>query len=266
MGLFWSMRAANAQDGGAFFPGRLTTVRLTASRDGRLLARARVLRRTELRGVRTRRTSLVTEGFVGRFYQPALDAPAPGILLLGGSGGGLPGGEVPGLLASHGYPTLALAYFGTRGLARDLKEIQLEYFARALEWLGRQPGVDAARLVTYGASRGAEAALLLGSAYPALVRAVVAYAPSSVVNPGLPDGGPAWTLGGRPVPYVDRCQLGDPDPPNCPDAVIRVETTAGPVFLVAGTSDLVWPSAPYADAIRPAAARAQALRRHAARV
>jgi len=140
------------------------------------------------------------------------------------------------LLASRGYPTLELAYFGAPGLPRELERIPLEYFERALQWLATQRSVDASRLIVVGGSRGGEAALLLASRYPELIRGVGAYAPSSVVNPSVDGRSPAWTAGGVPVPHG-------------PDAVIPVERIAGPVFLVAGGMDELWPSEIYVQVI-----------------
>jgi hypothetical protein len=109
MGLFWSMRPPAASPAGeGFVANPVMTIRFTAIRGGRVIARAQVLRRTRLPDVRTRNTSLAAEGFVGRLYDPPSVTSKPAILLLGGSEGGLPAGLRPGLLASHGYPTLAL--------------------------------------------------------------------------------------------------------------------------------------------------------------
>jgi pimeloyl-ACP methyl ester carboxylesterase len=104
------------------------------------------------------------------------------------------------LLAAHGYPSLALAYFKAPGLPQSLNAIRLEYFTNALAVLRAQPGVDPGHVLVMGHSRGGEAALLLGAYFPRLVNAgVVAGVPSSVVNPGLPDTTQSpWTLRGRP--------------------------------------------------------------------
>jgi pimeloyl-ACP methyl ester carboxylesterase len=139
------------------------------------------------------------------------------------------------LLAAHGYPSLALAYFKVPGLPQTLQGIPLEYFTRALGVLRDQPGVDPDHVLVAGVSRGGEAALLLGAHFPRLVDGVVAGVPSSVVNPGWPDTGrPAWTLGGRALP--ER-------------TAIPVERIRGPILLTCGERDAVWPSCAYVDGI-----------------
>jgi pimeloyl-ACP methyl ester carboxylesterase len=108
--------------------------------------------------------------------------------VFGGSEGGQSGPVIVGaaLLAAHGYPALSLAYFHEPGLPDSLTNIPLEYFARALRLLRSQPGVDLDHVLVQEASRGGEAALLLGATFPDLVNGVVAGAPGSRVNqPGL---------------------------------------------------------------------------------
>jgi fermentation-respiration switch protein FrsA (DUF1100 family) len=121
------------------------------------------------------------------------------VLVFSGSAGGLTTTRAAALLAAHGYPSLALAYFKAPGLPQTLSSIPLEYFTSALEELRAQPGVDRNHVLVAGESRGGEAALLLGAHFPRLVNGVIAGVPSSVVNPGWPDtSNPAWTVRGRP--------------------------------------------------------------------
>jgi len=205
--------------------------------------------------VTERQLTVAGDGLFGRFFAPpAQGAGHPAVLVFGGSEGGLSNGVAlqASLLASHGYPALALAYFNEPGLPPTLQNVPLDYFVSALNWLGRQPGVDAGRIAVIGASRGTEAALLLGAHFPQLVHAVAAYAPSSVVNSGISPtsvGGPAWTLGGKPVPTIAPYEWEDPSPASDPQAIIPVEDIQGPVLLVSGTNDHLWPSPRYAAAI-----------------
>jgi dienelactone hydrolase len=151
------------------------------------------------------------------------------------------------LLAAEGYPAMALAYFREPGLPPSLKNVPLEYFVRALDVLRHAADVDARHLVVWGVSRGSEAALLLGTHFPQLVHGVVAAVPSSVVYAGYPDSNqPAWTLHGKGVPY--SLYFGDASPPTG-RGVIPVERIHGPVLLICGGEDAVWPSCRYSDAI-----------------
>jgi dienelactone hydrolase len=185
----------------------------------------------------------------------------PAVLIFGGSEGGLAVADLAGLLASHGYPALALAYFGAPGLPANLVRIPLEYFARAARWLRRRAAPASAApartgsrlLVAWGFSRGSEAALLLGVHFPGLVSAVIAGSPSSVTNvafsssSALPPDAPAWTFGGRALPVASP--PGDPRSAGNPAAVIPVARIRGPVMLLAGADDQLWPSPGYARAI-----------------
>jgi dienelactone hydrolase len=245
MGLFWSMRWNSCADC-ALAPAPVSPVRIVASQSGRTLATASFTRRTETSGVTIRNTTLAGEGFVGCLYQPPAPPKqaGPAIVLLGGSNGGLLCDLRASLLASRGFPTLALAYFGVPGLPGELKNIPLEYFQTALRWLGQQPGVDPSKLVVLGISRGGECALLLGTVYPDLVHGVVSYVGSSLVwhSPGRDSTTAAWTLGGKPVPFA----TGSADDSK---AVIPVERIAGPIFLVGAVMDNVWPSGIFANQI-----------------
>lgn len=48
------------------------------------------------------------------------------------------------LLASRGFATLALPYFGFEDLPRALTDLRLEYFEEAVDYLQKHPKVSAA--------------------------------------------------------------------------------------------------------------------------
>jgi dienelactone hydrolase len=226
--------------------GEELELRLEARQGTRSLGTARATRRMVAGNVSARELTVERDGLAGKLWTgDEGDRKPVAVLSLGGSEGGLGSDHVERLLASHGYPVLQLAYFGEKGLPGELREIPLEYSARALERL--RADVDAERVVVLGTSRGGELALILGSRFPELVDGVVAYAPSSVVNSSL-DCGPAWTHRGRPLPAAACTEFGNAGPANA-DAIIPVERIDGPLLTVAGIADAVWPAANYAAAI-----------------
>jgi dienelactone hydrolase len=195
------------------------------------------------------RQEVSRHGFYGLYCAPAPQAGRrPPVLVFGGSEGGLSAAPTAELLASRGFPALALAYFGEPGLPAALDRIPLEYFAAAARWLGRQPGTDAQRLTVWGVSRGSEAALLLAADFPALVHAVIAGSPSSVIHGAValthpvPPTDPAWMLHGKPLPIATRTVIN-------PGAIIPVGKIEGPVLLLVGGEDQLWPSLFYAQQI-----------------
>jgi dienelactone hydrolase len=198
------------------------------------------------------------DGLVATWFAPASGAPQPALLVLGGSEGGKQTStRMAAGLHAQGYATLALAYFDDEGLPKQLQEIPLEYFVRALDWLTRQPGVDPARIGVIGGSKGAEAALLLASR-DRRVRAVVASTPTdhawqSVDWNGWSDT-PSWTQAGTPVPYLryapfdpaagmramyDR-SVADAPPALREAARIPVDRSDAAILLIAGEDDALW--------------------------
>jgi dienelactone hydrolase len=210
-------------------------------------------------------------GLVGRLFLPTGSRKAAAIVLLGGSEGGLETGAARGmLLASRGYVTFALAYFRAEDLPKQLVSIPLETVRQACAYLSRRREVDAQRIAIIGSSRGAELALLAASQFPQL-KAVVAYAPSNAAWAALVSGPQqaAWTLGGQPVPFVPNPsaelvagfkQTTGGLPPRLQALIlayahavdraeIPVERINGPVLLISGLEDRVWPSSVMADLI-----------------
>jgi dienelactone hydrolase len=254
MGLFTLMAPPAGSEAAAFLYGDAGyDVDLEATIDGQEAATATVRRQGPLAaGVVEKQLRPARGGIYGNLYLPkSTAARRPAVLVFGGSNGGLTTSFAAALLAAHGYPSLALAYFKAPGLPGTLHNIPLEYFAKALGVLRDQPGVDPRHVLVAGESRGGEAALLLGAHFPQLVNGVVAGVPSSVVNPAPPpdNGKPAWTVRGRPLPTVSPSEFGQPNPQGTPQAVIPVERIGGPILLACGGQDLTWPSCGYVDAI-----------------
>ena len=254
MGLFWSARRDASAQGATPGPpapeARVPTAeawQLTAVVDGAVVATTTVWRRAVAADVTM--TVVHERGLAGVFYQPPGEGRRPAVIVLSGSGGGVPpAASYPGGLASRGYAVLALAYFGVEGLPRSLHNIPLEYFGTALDWLSAQPSVDRERIGVLGVSRGGELALLLGSVFPQL-RTVVAYVPSNVVWGGCCDSRDeaSWTLGGHPLAWITPAR--SYDRLAMERAAIRVERIRGAVLLISGRQDQVWHSTEMADRV-----------------
>lgn len=278
MGLFWSARPADGTvPESPFPPVEDALVTVTAQVGGTTAATATVLRRAGAPGV-------VEEpaggGAVGVLHRPPGPGPHPGVIVLSGSEGGVPDYGTGELLASHGFAALSLGYFGAPGLPPELARVPLETVGSAIDGLTARPEVADGPVGLVGLSRGGELALLAGATFPQ-VGAVVSYNGSGFGGMGLPASGfsavvPAWTLGGRDVPFVvpvlDGADtvprflvpalLGAPFPDLAgtwadmeragPDALaaaeIPIERIAGPVLLLSGADDRLWPSPELADA------------------
>lgn len=194
-------------------------------------------------------------------YRPAGNTPAAALIVLGGSEGGLQAASGVGVgFVKQGYAVLSLAYFMDEGLPQSLENIPLEYFDKAVDWLKAQPGIDRDNIGIIGGSRGSEAALLVAARRPD-IKAVAAFAPSGIVWQGLNfqnpmNMGPAWTADGKALPFVaPNGMLYRPNAAMKPmfdhaigeadtraDTNIPVENIKGPILLVSGKADALWPS------------------------
>jgi uncharacterized protein len=204
------------------------------------------------------------EGIVGELHYVPDAQHRTTVIMLNGSDGGIPSARDADDLARSGYTVLSLAYFKNWGGQPDgvpaaLREIPLEYFYRAIDWLKGQPQVDRHKVVLMGQSRGAELALLLGSRRSDIA-GVIAFSPSSYVWHAVGmAGAPAWTWKGKPVPYRasaadTKLSLYDQFVKAGPMAAARipVEDIRAPVLLLSSKTDGVWPASSYADEITTA--------------
>ena len=274
-GLLWSMTVEAAGRGKRTTFGadlRPYTITIGAEIGGETIATGRAERLPLAPGVVRREVR--DAGLYGTLFMPPGAGPHPAAIIVGGSGGGLSEGS-SALLASRGVAAFALAYFGAGPLNPDLTNIPLEYFGTAIDWLLAQPGVAGEKVGFMGTSRGGELSLLVGATFPK-IGAVVANVPSSVVYPGLtraplPEGVvmPSWLWRGEPVTHMptSRRPAGDLPAPPAADggipltpgflrtlenaaaveaATIPVERIGGPVLLIGGEDDQMWPSALFA--------------------
>ncbi len=268
MGLVWSMRPAGREKSIFVPPESGHELTITARRRGRELDRQVVRRQFGPVDVQVEDSP---DGLVGQLFYPGTGGPFPGVIALHGSGG-TPDRGTALLLAARGYAVFAPQYFGDPGpLPDQLAEVPVEYLDRARSWMAELDAVAEGRIGLFGTSKGAEYALLGGATYD-WVGAVVAIAPSGVVWAGLTQGREqtsSWTLGGAPVDYLPTAfpleviadylvswPLGEAvslrptyelplereSQARLESATIPVEEIDGPVTLVAGGQDALWPS------------------------
>jgi dienelactone hydrolase len=248
MGLVWSMKPSGSKEGRYQAPRDfgVQTIEFQLMRGTTVVSTAHLEQAATADGVR--RVTLHDGPLRGLFFIPPGNGPHPGILVLGGSEGGMPARRAA-WFASHGYAALALAYFRFEDLPRELAGIPLEYFGQAFVWMASRPEIDPRRLAVTGGSRGGELALQLGSMYND-IKAVVAFVPANVRYPaccGFTSVPYAWTWQGRglsfyPVGRLGRAQGGF-------GWEIAVEHTHGPILLVSGSEDGIWNSSSMTESV-----------------
>ncbi len=218
-----------------------------------------------------RRVAINERGVIAALYEP--EAPPRGYaVVLGGSGGGLPE-RMAERVANAGITAFGVAYFGLPGLPEALVEVPVEIVLRAIELFRDRWGVDTP-VGLVGSSKGSELALNVAARAGELVGPVVVAAPSSVSWYGLAKSGqpsmsqPSWTWQGAPVPFlpfaqgaaptftpgrgmrVDGCYETSIYPPGeVAGAFVPVERANGPLLILAGADDHMWPAAPMAGQI-----------------
>ncbi|BBE35300.1 acyl-CoA thioesterase/bile acid-CoA:amino acid N-acyltransferase family protein [Sphingosinicella microcystinivorans] len=191
------------------------------------------------------------------------------IMSLTGSGGGIEMNYAP-LLASLGYDVFSLAYFAYEDLPPAIVNIPLEYFQDGFAWMRTNFGCDT--IAIQGASRGGELSTLLAATFPDDVKGAIPIVPMYATSPGWNPAegvdGPSWTLGGKEIAYPpsmpspsteEMMEIGNREPEGFamtpwyrslmeqPEALahcaIPIENAGGPLLMVSGVEDAMWPSA-----------------------
>ncbi|RZJ29467.1 MAG: dienelactone hydrolase [Brevundimonas sp.] len=197
------------------------------------------------------------------------------------------------ILARMGYAAVGLPYYspnwGEYGpppkfpdLPGSFIDIRVDQISDLREALRGLPGADVERFGLFGASKGAEFALIAGSRYP-WIDSIVAYAPTDVVWEGwglemLEAEGTrsSFSFAGQPLPFMPyrgfvEGLLAGPaadlraihangridHPEKEADARIPVEAYPGDLLLIAGGQDAQWDAARAATAILEARTRAE---------
>ncbi|HLR68836.1 MAG TPA: acyl-CoA thioesterase/bile acid-CoA:amino acid N-acyltransferase family protein [Virgibacillus sp.] len=262
-GLFWSMSPITNDKPKRRTPLKPLETKLLLMRDQEILTSTSIIR--EVVSPDVDRFPVREQGLVGTFFYHPKSRPLPTVIVLGGSEGGLRESNAA-LLASYGFNSLALAYFGIEDLPKELVNIPLDYIEKAIGWLNDNPNVDSTKLGVFGTSKGGELALLSASMFPA-IKAVVGYVPSGVVFPGIghsTSGLSSWQYKGKSLPFAygevpkevtmelkQAVHTGEPISwrktyqywaKGEKQAEIAVEDIHGPILLISGGDDQLWPA------------------------
>lgn len=215
-------------------------------------------------------------GIVADFFTESSGQPCRTVIMLGGSEGGKTWSRIKKpiqALTQRGFAVLSLAYFKSPGLPESLELIPLEYFSGLFDWLSRQAEVIPNAYAIIGASKGAEAALLLASMFPQ-IKVLVAFSPTHAVWQGIPgnrwdlgkDPKSSWSYQGEGLPYlsyltpVSKWQLLTLQLRNLHEvslqanagheaAMIQVENMQGALLLISAKRDRLWPSTLMSDQV-----------------
>ncbi|SDZ19496.1 Dienelactone hydrolase [Evansella caseinilytica] len=206
----------------------------------------------------------------GTFYFPNIKKKLPGIIIFGGLLDTSPH-ELGALLASNGYGALVADYVDFQEERTSPVNMPLETIDHFIQWLQQHPLTAGKQIVVFGSSKGAELALLSASRNKA-VSGVVAYsAPCHVVQCStIQKPNIRWTENGRTLPsiksgkitaFVEKViryylrrkadstadvfkqEVERYENKGKTEAHIQVEKINGPILLISGGSDGLWPSA-----------------------
>ncbi|XP_053553800.1 acyl-coenzyme A thioesterase 5 [Bombina bombina] len=198
--------------------------------------------------------SPVREGRVrGSLFLPPGAGPYPAIIDLYGTGGGLVEYRAS-LLASHGFLTMALAYFDYDDLPKGFEGLHLSYFREAVEFLRCHPKVNNQEIGVIGISKGADLALSMATFLPG-IKAVVSISGCNAssfaslncddfILPGL--GFDVEKIKFTESGILDFSEaMNDTHDPANEKCLIPAEKSSAAFLFLAGLDDMNWPSAVY---------------------
>ena len=150
------------------------------------------------------------------------------------------------LLASHGFAVLALAFFAYKDLPKSFRDLDIEYFVEAVEWLASHDRVYQNGIGVVGVSFGAQMALQLAAECPRIAAAVAISSSHAILTPvkckGKSIGYQKYWGKGENLKFVDEDTLHFPGSYDIDSDVIKgveieVEKIKGKVLVICGNDD-----------------------------
>jgi len=169
---------------------------------------------------------------------------------------------------NQGYAMLAIGYFGMVGTPEEVDRISLNAIHDEIVEAMNNPSIDSNCVAVMGGSKGAELALTLASKYSD-IKGAVAFAGSHVVfaSPSIYTDGMAssFMLNDKQLPSVpltpeiiptlilegfrEAHEVALEDTLAVDKARIEVEEINGPILLISGEKDHIWPSKEMSDEV-----------------
>nr|XP_040026574.1 acyl-coenzyme A thioesterase 1-like [Gasterosteus aculeatus aculeatus] len=202
------------------------------------------------------RRTVGEENIRGVLFTPPGEGPFPAVLDLYTFSGGL-SEKRASLLAGRGFVVLTAALYGQSDMARNIKEIHLDYFEKAVEFLQKQYKVGGKGVGVISLSKSGDLALSMAS-YLQGVEAVVCingcsantilplYYKKSQILPALMID-LSKLIPTESEAFNTKKVLNDPRAEENEATLIPVERAEGRLLFVVSEDDLIWDSKAYVD-------------------
>ncbi|XP_041804955.1 acyl-coenzyme A thioesterase 5-like [Chelmon rostratus] len=257
-GLLWSMRADRPhkrfQKTNSLSPHVVKFSVHEEGGEGRMLAEATNER--VLMGDGVRRVPVKEGNFRGVLFTPPGGGPFPAVLDLYTFGGGL-SEKRASLLASRGFVVLTVALYGHDDMPKNIREVHLDYFEEAIEFLRRQDQVGNNRVGVISLSKSGDLALSVASFLPGVGATVwingccsntllPLYYKRSQILPALMFD-VTQIIPTESGAFIGNNVLHNPLTEENKGSLIPIEQAKGRFLFVASEDDLNWDSKAYMD-------------------
>ncbi|XP_023135090.2 acyl-coenzyme A thioesterase 1-like [Amphiprion ocellaris] len=256
MGLLWSMKPVTLHK--RFIKTSSLTPQVVKfsvhEEEGKMLAEA--INERFLIGDEVSRRPVKEGNIRGVLFTPPGRGPFPAVLDLYTFGGGL-SEKRASLLATRGFVVLTVALYGHDDQAKNIKEVHMDYFEEAIEFLKRQDKVGSEGVGVISLSKSGDLALSIASYLPG-VKATV-WINGCSANTALPLYYKKRLIHSalmfdfeKVIPtesgaVIGRYVLDNPLAEENKDALIPIQRAKGHFLFVASEDDLNWDSKTYMD-------------------